>query len=229
MDLGPGRYIPGFGDEDIFLPTAEPFPEMVAAPPGGAGPLQSLPLPYVEELSFQHREAPLRRRPRVPKLLPRDDFTELRNADLARWHDSYVENMTSEVQLKLQHRAARLSKSNARLFVLESGIGGAGSTISGINLPGPLAVFSGDQLLEALTGMKGTAGGTKRPFEEDIDSDMGRRRVRLRESTGEQVGRGNEFALDDDEAVALFPAEVSFPGLLMADDRIAEPSQRILN
>ena len=228
MDLDPGRYIPVFGDEDIFLPSAEAFPEMVAAPPAGAGPLHSSPVPHIQESSSPTREAPLRRRPRVPKLLPRDDFTELRNADLARWHDNYIENMTSEAQLKLQHRVAKISKSNARLFVLESGIGGAGSTISGINLPGPLAIFSGGQLLEALTGMKGIVGGKKRPFEDDIDSDAEGRRVRLRESIGEQVGRGNEFALNDDEAGALLPIEVSFTKLLMNYDRMTEPSRRTL-
>lgn len=226
--MDPSRYIPVFGDEDIFLPAAEAFPEMAAAPPAGAGLLHSLPLPHMEEPSSQNKEAPLRRRPRVPKLLPRDNFTELRNADLARWHDNYVENMTSETRLKLQHRAARLAKSNARLFILESGIGGAGSIISGIDLPGPLAIFAGDQLLEALTGMKGTAGGKKRPFEEDIDSGTEGRRVRLRESIGEQMGRGNEFALNDDEAVALLPIEVSFHGLLVNYARMTEPSPRIL-
>lgn len=216
-----------FGDEDILLPTAEAFPEMVAVPPASVGPIHSLPLPHTEESSAQINEAPLRRRPRMPKVLPRDDFTELRNADLARWHDDYVENMTSEARLKLQHRAQRLSKTNARLFVLESGIGGAGSTISGTKVFGPLAIFSGNKLLEALTGVKETAGGRKRPFEEGIDSDAEGRRVRLRESAGEQVGRGNEFALHDDEAVVLLPAEVSLPEFLMNYDRMTEPNQRI--
>ena len=216
-----------FGDEDIFLPTAEAFPEMVAVPPASADPAHPLPLPHTEESSAQNNEAPLRRGPRAPKLLPRDDFTELRNADLAQWHDDYVENMTSEARLKLQHRAKRLSKTNARLFVLESGIGGAGSTFSGTKLPGPLAIFSGDKLLEALMGVKETAGGKKRPFEESIESDAEGRRVRVRESVGEQVGRGNEFALNDDEAVVLLPAEVSFPKFLMNYNRITKPNKRI--
>lgn len=184
---------------------------MVAAPPMSAGPLHSLPLPHADESSSQNREAPLPRKPRVPKVLPRDNFTELRNADLARWHDNYVENMISEARLKLQHKAPRLSKSNARLFVLESGIGGAGSRFSGVRLPGPLGIFSGDNLLEALTGVKTTAVGKKRPYEEGIDSDTEGRRVRLRASDGDQIGRGNEFVLNDDEAVAALPGEVSCP------------------
>ena len=76
--------------------------------------------------------------------------------------------------------------------------------------------------------MKGIVGGKKRPFEDDIDSDAEGRRVRLRESIGEQVGRGNEFALNDDEAGALLPIEVSFTKLLMNYDRMTEPSRRTL-
>lgn len=215
--MDPDQYLPVFGEEQIFLPAAEAFPEMVAVPPMGADSLHSLPLPHTEELAPQNKGAPLRRKPRVPKVLPRDDSTELRNADLARWYDNYVENMTSEARLKLQYKRSRLSKSNARLFVLGSGIGGAGSTFSGIKLPGPLAIFSKDTLLEALTGVKATVGGTKRPFE-DISSDTEGRRVRLRESVGDQMGRGNEFVLNDDEAVALLPGEVRYPESSMCYD-----------
>lgn len=207
--MDPGFYIPGLGDEDIVLPPAEAFPEMVAQPP---------PLLHIDEASSWNKDAPLRRRPRVPKVLPRDNSTELRNADLARWHDNYVENMASQARLKLQHKAPRLSKSNARLFVLDSGIGGAGSKFSGIRLTGPLAVFSGDNLLEALTGMQATARGKKRLSQESVGSDTEGRRVRPRESIEDQMGRGGEFVLNDDEAVAGLLGEVSYPGFFLNDD-----------
>ena len=218
MDLDPEQYIPVFENEDILLPAAEAFPEMVAVPLMRAGPLQSLPLPPADESSSRNQQAPLRRRPRVPKVLPRDTPTELRNADLARWHDNYVENMTSEARLKLQHKAPRLSKKNARLFVLGSGIGGAGLNFSGIRLSGPLGMFSGDNLLEALTGVKVTTSGKKRLFEEDIDPDIEGRRVRMRESFEDQIGRGNDLVFNDDEALAALPGEVSCPEFFINDD-----------
>lgn len=228
MDLNPDQQIPVFGDEDIFLPAAEAFPEMVTVPPTSAGPLDSLPLPHPDESSPKDKEAPFRRRPRVPKVLPRDNFTELRNAELSRWHDNYVQNMMSEARLKLLHKRPRISKSNARLFVLEYGIGGAGSKFSGVRLPGPLAIFSGDNLLEALTGVKTTAGGKKRPFEEDVDSDTESRRVRLRESVGDQMGRGDEFVPNDDEVLAALPGEVSYPEFFINYDWMIKPGPRIL-
>ena len=209
LDLNPEQYIPAFGDEDIFLPAAEAFPEMIAAPPRGISPRHSLPLPHPDEQSAQDREASVQHRPRVPKLLPRDDTTELRSTDLARWHANYVENMISQARLKLQHRAPRLSKSNARLIVLESGIGGVGARFAGTKLSGPLQIFSGNRLLEALTGADAGDLGRKRPHEEGADSDTESRRVRLRESDGEHIGRGNEMAMLDDEALALLRDEVN--------------------
>lgn len=197
------RYIPALGDEDVFLPAAEAFPEMVPEQTVGIGPLRSSPLPHAVE-----PDTPLRRKPRVPKELPRDSATELRNADLARWNDDYVENMISEARLKLQHKAIRISKRNARLFVHDFGIGGAGSRFSNTKLTGPLEIFSGDSLLETLTGVKTTTLGKKRPREEEgPGSDSEVRRVRMRESDGDQIGRGDELALNDDEPLA---GEVSY-------------------
>ncbi len=201
-------YVPGYSGEDMFLPAAEAFPEMIRASPMGAGPRPS-PFAHPEEQSSENREAGLRRKPRAPKLLPRDDITELRNADLARWNDTYVENMISEARLKLQHKASRLSKRNARLLVHGSGIGGVGLRFSTINVPGPLEIFSGDNLLEALTGEKRIAG-TKRLYGEDHpDFESEGRRVRARDSDGDQIGRGNEVTLNNDEGLAVLPGEVN--------------------
>lgn len=209
MDLDPDRYIPVFHDEEMFLPVAEAFPEMILAPPISPGPLHSLLVPHAEEQSSQNREGRHHRRPRVLRLLPRDDTTELRHADLARWHDNYVENMTSKARLKLQHRAPMLSKRNARLIVLESGIGGLGPRFSSAKVSSPLAMFSGENLLQALTGAGTTGLEKKRRHEEGAVSDAESRRVRLRESDWDQIGRGDQPALPDDGALALLPGEVS--------------------
>lgn len=218
MDLDPDQYLQVFGGEDIFLPAAEAFPEMVVGPPLDASPLRSTPLRHTDEPSSQHQEAVLRRKPRVPKVLPRDNITELRNADLARWYDNYIANMISEARLKLQHKATRLSKRNARQFFFDSGIGGAGSRFSAIKLSGPLEIFSGANLLEALTGVNAAEAGKKRPHQKDADSDTEGRRVRPRESDGDQIGRGNELALNEDEALAILPGEVSYPELFVNYD-----------
>ena len=123
-------------------------------------------------------EAPFRRRAHPgPKIIPLDTNMELRNGDLARWNADYIANMNEAIRHKTAGRATALAKKNAEHWILGQGDSG------------PLSIFSGAKLLEALTGVKLTVAGDKRPHGGDkTDSD---RRVRPRgEPSSDEIGRG---------------------------------------
>lgn len=140
--------------------------------------------PAVEQqVTSEDTVAPVRRRrPANPKIIGFDNVMELRNGDLARWNAQYVINMTEEIRHKDTNKAAALAKKNAEFWML------------GQHDNGPLSIFSGAKLLEALTGFKLGRAGEKRPLEDEDASDSDRR-VRPRgEPSSDEVGRG----FDDD-------------------------------
>ena len=202
--------LPRLDDEAIILPEAKAFPEMVPQIPAGSSFLRSSSAVPEAGESSESAEAPHRRKTREPKELTMDMTQELRNADLAQWNNNYIANMTSAARSKSQHRAPALSKKNATFWVFGSGIGGAGSGIGSSKLASPLDMFAGDQLMQALTGKEMSTAGKKRPRTEegDNESDSEERRVRMRESDGEQVGRGQEIILDEDDAMGMMGSEV---------------------
>ncbi|KAK5128697.1 hypothetical protein LTR85_000030 [Meristemomyces frigidus] len=177
----------GQPDDDGFMPMqddyafgaeAEPFPPRDAA----EQPQQ--------ETTSETADAPLRRRARAaPKVIAPDVTLELRNGDLARWNTDYVANMQDLIKHKEAGRAVAIAKKNAEHWVLGttslSALGQADRLAEG-----PLGMFSGAKLLEALTGFRLTAGGKKRGREED--EAEGTRRVRSRglEPSSDELGRG---------------------------------------
>lgn len=197
--------LPQLDDDGILLPEAEAFPEMIPQIPSETGFLRSSSAVPEEEESSESAEAPQRRKPREPRELTTDMMQELRNADLAQWNNNYVANMTSATHSKSQHKAPALSKKNAAFWVVGAGIGGVGSGIGSSKLISPLDMFAGERLMQALTGVEAPMAGTKRSREEDGDhgSDSEERRVRMREGDGEQVGRGQEIILDEDDVMGM--------------------------
>jgi meiotic recombination protein REC8 len=137
-------------------------------------------------------EAEQRRRPRAaPKVIPLDNSIELHNRDISAWNQKYKENMTEALRHKHTHRLVALAKKNAEHWVLGPG---DNRLLQGDR--GPLNMFTGIKLLEAMTGLKLTPGGEKRAHDEDPASD-GSRRVRSRAGpSSEEVGRGFEFQDD---------------------------------
>jgi len=186
-----------FDDDDILIPNAEPFPEMVQ--PGATVRKTSPEVPQDHE-SSDSAEAPLQRRRRQPKLLPVDQRMELHNADLAQWKNDYAANMAEATEAKRHHRAPALAKKNASFWVVGAGIGGVGAGLGSSKLKSPLDMFAGDAMMEALTGVKTPTAGQKRSHddEESHDSDSEARRVRMRADEGDQIGRGEELMLNDD-------------------------------
>ncbi|KAK5687660.1 R8 protein [Elasticomyces elasticus] len=148
-----------------------------------------------------------RRNPPAPKVLVADSAMELRNGDLARWNTNYILNMQNAARQKSVPKAAAIAKENAKFWVL-GGVGGWGQADTIVN--GPLGMFSGAKLLEALTGMDltGTGSGEKRGRDaitaaaDDGDEDRARKRSRVEgELSSDEVGRGagadHQYAADD--------------------------------
>lgn len=203
--------LPRLGDDDIVLPDAEAFPEMVHQAPAATGLLRSSSTIPPEEDSSESAMAPHSRKRRGPKELPTDMAQELRNADLAQWNNDYVANMTDAVNNKAQHQASSLAKKNATFWIAGAGIGGVGSGVGMSKFRSPLDMFAGAQLLEALTGLTQTVAGKKRARAEEgeHDSESEERRVRMKEDEDDQLGRGEDLIPDEDNEMGKLAREVS--------------------
>lgn len=206
LDLGPPR----FGNEDVVLPDAEAFPEMIRQVPIMAEPIRSSSEALEEDSSSMSADALLRPKRRAPKALPYDKTPELRNADLVSWNENYVRNMADDVQTKMQHRVPKVSKRNAAFWVKGSGIGGIGYVIKSSGLKNPLDKFAGDTLMETLMGVVASFAGRKRHHDEEEDRvfGSGERRVRMRDDD-DQLGPMNELITNEDEGLAIPGEDVS--------------------
>lgn len=137
-------------------------------------------------------EAAQRRRPRTVsiKVIPLDTSIELHNRDISDWNKQYKENMNEALRHKHAHRLVTLAKKNAEHWMLGSG----GMLRSDY---GPLNMFTGIKLLEAMTGLNLTPGGEKRAREEDPASEDSRRvRPRAEGVSSDEIGRGFDFQDD---------------------------------
>ncbi|OQN96453.1 hypothetical protein B0A48_17509 [Cryoendolithus antarcticus] len=131
-------------------------------------------------------EAPARRRRVNVRILSLDNATELHGQDLNRWQQEYMQNMLESRQHKQATRLTAIAKQNAQHWVLGSAL----DQLKGSGERGPLSMFAGFPLLEAMTGKKLTPGGEKRPRDEDPGSEDSRR-VRSRgEPSSDELGRG---------------------------------------
>jgi meiotic recombination protein REC8 len=145
-----------------------------------------------ELVASESASADQRRRYRTgPKVIPLDDNIELHNRDISVWNQRYKENMSEALSHKLAHRLVTLAKKNAEHWIL-----GAGNNSLLQADRGPLNMFTGIKLLEAITGLDLTVVDKKRARDEDPASDDGRR-VRSRgEPSSDEFGRG--FGPQDD-------------------------------
>ena len=190
------------GDDYDVLPDAEPFPEMVPEPQSF---LKSSSVIPAEESSEFGEMAQVRRR-RGPKLLPMDLVPELRNSDLAQWNTNYLANMAEASRLKQQHKQPARARKNAAEWVFGIGLGGAGTETRPYNFQGPLDIFAGAKLIEALTGIEGGVTRRKRDRSEESEQTSGskERRVRPRSEDDQQIGRGEGLDLGEDGMPPLF-------------------------
>lgn len=137
------------------------------------------------EAEHRHRPGP------GPKIIPLDKSIELHNRDISAWNQDYKENMNESLRHKRAHRLVTVAKKNAEHWML-----GPGHDDLFHGDRGPLDMFTGIKLLEAMTGLKLTAGGEKRARDDDPASDDSRR-VRSRAGpSSDEVGRGFDFQDD---------------------------------
>ncbi|KAL8808536.1 MAG: hypothetical protein Q9182_000087 [Xanthomendoza sp. 2 TL-2023] len=200
--------LPRADDENLMLPQAEAFPPFDHQARAGTGFLRSSAVPQGES-SSETALARQQRKPRGRKVLPSDPTQELRNSDLAQWHNDYLANMENAKKAKLHKKASATAKHNAASWVFGAGIGGVGLGRGPSQLKGPLAdMFAGDALMQALTGNSTSAAGKKRSQSgsEADGTDAEERRVRMREGE-EEFGRTPGFHLEDDDTLALLGNE----------------------
>jgi meiotic recombination protein REC8, fungi type len=182
-------------DNDRALGTnVEPFP----------------PPEYVQqETTSETAEAPARRRRKhVPKILAIDTTVELRNGDLSRWNTDYVANMHEALRQKQGTRALAIAKENAKIWVL--GDGNLGSLArSDMLVRGPMEMFSGAKLIEALIGVNLLTGEKRTRDANDEGDGTSPKRARGLERASAEVGRG---AFLNDEGFGVMAGD-DYPGI----------------
>ncbi|KAI4715923.1 hypothetical protein E4T48_07900 [Aureobasidium sp. EXF-10727] len=185
--------------DDVDMQDVEPFaPRATAQQADTDDPAASQGQEAQSQTSSTTASAPAART-RVPKPLPQDQELELHNSDLQSWDREYLDNQLRATQHKLQNKSLVLARKNAEFWVLQNGIGGLGAVYQGAeqHMPEPLRMFSGNALLEALTGIRLTIAGTKHP--RDIDSNPEDQERRVRSRSDDEVGR----AADANDAAAF--------------------------
>lgn len=200
-------------DEDPRLPPAEPFPLAIrndinpsSDAPAPVSPDQAQPAPAAS-ISTESAVAP-QRKTRGPRLAQPDLRTELQNAELGEWSTNYLDNMADLARVKEQRRSIFQAKKNAAFWILGQGIGGVQANFGDDRQPHPLAMFSGQELLDALKGplVAGvdSPGGSGKRARSSSPQEDGERRVRARtEDAQEEMGRG----VGDDGVVLGFDDE----------------------
>jgi hypothetical protein len=149
-----------------------------------------------EETPIQTSTVQMRHRRSTIKAMEVDDPPHLRNADLAQWNSGYVHNMAVAAKLKQNNKMITVAKKNAAFWVFGIGIASVGAGIGAYGIPHPLEVFSGDDLLEALTGKPSKSPRRKRSRSQ-VDPDVEEER-NVRQKTDEEVGRGAGGDMDDE-------------------------------
>lgn len=171
----------GQPDEDGFVPLQDDEYMFGAEGEASMQPPQTQ-VPGVQHVTSEETaEAPQRRRAQpAVKPVPFDHTMELSNRELARWNANYLADQNEALRHKNVAKANAIAKKNAEHWIL-----GGGDR-------GPLGMFHGRALLEALTGVKLTMTGEKRAREDGPESE-GSRRVRSRsEPSSDEIGRGQQ-------------------------------------
>ncbi|KAE8442356.1 hypothetical protein EG329_003427 [Mollisiaceae sp. DMI_Dod_QoI] len=167
-----------FGDDDLALPDAEPFP-VIAAAGGNARPSQlsdedRVPSSPEGEPSSISAEAPQKQRKKAkkPKVLKKDERTTISNGELSAWQREYLDHMAAQSLINNRKKEIAQAKINAFHYVFGSGLNATGEGIGSSKLASPLEMFAGETLMARLTGKQGSkAKGTKTKKRTRADED----------------------------------------------------------
>jgi meiotic recombination protein REC8, fungi type len=212
-----------FGDDDeVQLLTRQPsLPALDAA---GATPAReaTAPSPPGNQDDNESLQAATAAQTRAPRIKPVqvDSATELQNRVLGEWTNDYLANMDAANRQKQQYRAAAQGRRNAAFWILGQGIGGVQADFGDDPHPHPLAVFSGQTLLDALAGAQSPSpSGSKRVRSGSRDDE---RRVRPRADDEQgDVARGD--ADGDGDVMMGFDDD----GIVMQGDNDAMPMEEV--
>lgn len=166
-----------------------------------------------DEAASNQQEAAMPVKKRRVKNMQVDEHPELGNSDLAQWNSQYAENMALAVKLKENNKLASIAKKNAAFCVLGVGIAAVGLGLGLSRVPHPLDIFSGNRLLNALTGTKTGSPGRKRSHNaasDESDLDEFGRNVRQKNGGGE-VGRGASVDHDGTQLFNVSSTDLPIP------------------
>lgn len=140
------------------------------------------------------------------KAVPFDNPAELPNRTLAEWNDHYLDFMASAHLEKLVRISTAQAKRNAAYWVLDQGLGEVDSNFREDYGQHPLAIFSGQTLIDSLLGPSEQPGGRKRPasaISEDAASGGSQRSKRIRSQSHEHLptmqGRQGDLLASNEE------------------------------
>lgn len=193
---------------DLDLPVYEDdLPELQAT----SSAVEQQPAEHSEQVieSASSAAAPLRRKKKTAKALPKDRKLELSNNQILAWKINYLDNMKEAARARIQKYAQQQAKKNAEYYVWGAGIGGLGR--DHFAAQGPLAGFMGDNLFELFTGKsRNPKTISKRDRDSGIDEGTQQEARSKRQKTvesEEEVARGQDdeglFMLGGDEEVEL--------------------------
>lgn len=159
-----------------------------------------LPDPYYVEGNARSENASYGRKQRSSRKIQLDVSTQIPGAELARWDEEYLHNMSLAEKQKSYSRAVAQAKKNAIQWVSGWGIGSIGLGPVGLIVSHPLQSFCGKQLLATLSdgyGDSESEQGRKRQCSEvDQDDADSLRRVRRRTSEEVEMGLTGEYDAD---------------------------------
>ena len=194
----PFNFDPIFDDDMPLLPDAEPFP--IRQEDSTLASLEQ------QEMAAGPVTVPMRERARKVRDIPFDDSTMLRSKDLANWKDHYLDNMAEATRARQTRQHASKAQKDAKQSILGVGIGHAGMSIGSVDAANPLAMFSGDALVNFFREASPT-NSQKRDHdslsEGEPDSDSKRQRVRAEDA---EIGLHGQGLLDDD--VPMYMSDV---------------------
>jgi len=196
-------------DVDLPIDYGYDLPDADTVLPPGAEGQQTSPEAVALDASLSTM-APLRRRVRIPRIIPLDTTIELTARDVKEWTENYLTNMAEKNAASSRGRAPALAKRNAYEWTLGGGIASIASGTQP-SVTTPLDIFHGALLYEAITGIPWYPSGVKRSLDDADDEALDvERQVRPRTGDKEQTGHG--MVVDPmDDGILLPGDEVEMP------------------
>lgn len=149
------------------------------------------------------RAAPQRNKP--TRTIPIDNPAELQNSTLGEWDNKYTDIMEDAHKEHASKTSVAQAKRNAAYWILDQGIGGVSADFREDDHEHPLAMFSGQALLEMFDGPDTQSGSRKRSASAGTEADKRRVRPRSEDEQPRVNDKQDDFEpqFDDDGFPAI--------------------------